>query len=159
VHVQPALHSARSILSQTGGRNGRFKMSVAGARVGIGANTAVFSVISGVLLCPLPYADPDRVVQVNEILPRSASGVETNGPGWPDDFKEFRSHSRLFAGFITYHVSSGSLFGMGDPEQLSIDSLVHIQEVSTGQIAVVTAALVQTTAITIALPSAASPQI
>ncbi len=39
---------------------------------------------------------------------------------WPDDFKEFRSHSRLFEGFSTYHVTSGTLFGMGDPEQLSI---------------------------------------
>jgi putative ABC transport system permease protein len=88
--------------------------------LGIGANTAVFSVISGVLLRPLPYADPDRLVQVNEIQPRSASSIETNGPVWPADFKEFRSHSRLLAGFITYHVSSGNLFGLGEPEQLSI---------------------------------------
>src|SRR6202021_2353464 len=85
--------------------------------LGIGANTAVFSVISGVLLRPLPYADPDRLVQVNEIQPGSASSVETNGPVWPADFKEFRSHSRLFAGFITYQVSSGNLFGLGEPEQ------------------------------------------
>ncbi len=69
---------------------------------------------------PLPYADPDRLVQVNETQPRSASNVETNGPVWPADFNEFRSHSRLFAGFITYHVSSGNLIGMGEPEQLSI---------------------------------------
>src|ERR1051325_6294641 len=88
--------------------------------LGIGANTAVFSVISGVLLRPLPYADPDRLVQVNEIQPRSASSVETIGPVWGVDFQEFRSHSRLFAGFITYQVSSGNLFGMGEPEQLSI---------------------------------------
>jgi predicted permease len=88
--------------------------------LGIGANTAIFSVVSGVLLRPLPYADPDRVVQVNEIQPRSGSSVETNGPVWPADFEEFRSHSRLFAGFITYHVSSGNLFGIGEPEQLSV---------------------------------------
>jgi putative ABC transport system permease protein len=94
--------------------------AVATLALGIGANTAVFSVISGVLLRPLPYADPDRLVQVNAIQPRSASSVETNGPVWPADFKEFRSHSRLFTGFITYQVSSGNLFGMGEPEQLSI---------------------------------------
>ncbi len=94
--------------------------AVATLALGIGANTAVFSVISGVLLRPLPFADPDRLVQVNEIQPRSASSVETSGPVWPTDFKEFRSHSRLFAGFITYQVSSANLFGMGEPEQLSI---------------------------------------
>src|ERR1051326_5368652 len=88
--------------------------------LGMGANTAVFSVISGVLLRPLPYADPDRLVQVNEIQPRNASNVETNGPVWSGDFNEFRSHSRLFAGFITYQVSSGNLLDMGEPEQLSI---------------------------------------
>ncbi len=88
--------------------------------LGIGANTAVFSVISGVLLRPLPYADPDRLVQVNEIQPRSASGVETSGPVWPTDFLQFRNHSRLFTGFITYQVSSGNLLGMGEPEQVSV---------------------------------------
>src|SRR5215469_15040659 len=94
--------------------------AVATLALGIGANTAIFSVVSGVLLRPLPYADPDRVVQVNEIQPRSGSSVETSGPVWPADFEEFRSHSRLFAGFITYHVSSGNLFGIGEPEQLSV---------------------------------------
>jgi predicted permease len=94
--------------------------AVATLALGIGANTAVFSVVSGVLLRPLPYADPDRLVQVNEIQPRSASNVETDGPVWPADFKEFRGRSHLFAGFVTYQVSSGNLFGIGEPEQLSV---------------------------------------
>ncbi len=96
--------------------------AVATLALGIGANTAVFSVISGVLLRPLPYAEPDRLVQVNEIQPRSASGVETNGPVWPDDFLEFRAQSRLLEGLVTYYVSGGNLLGMGEPEQLTIVS-------------------------------------
>jgi putative ABC transport system permease protein len=38
--------------------------------VGIGAATALFSVVSGVLLRPLPYPDPDRIVRVWEVSPR-----------------------------------------------------------------------------------------
>src|SRR3954451_2366717 len=63
--------------------------------LGISANTAVFSVISGVLLRPLPYADPDRLAQINETQPRTSTNVETSGPVWVRDFLEFRSHSRL----------------------------------------------------------------
>lgn len=94
--------------------------AVATLALGIGANTAVFSVISGVLLRPLPYADPDRLVQVNEIQPRSGSNVETDGAVWQVDFQEFRSHSRLSQGFVAYQVSGGNLFGIGEPEQLSV---------------------------------------
>ena len=94
--------------------------AIATLALGIGANVAVFSVISGVLLRPLPFADPDRLVQVNEIQPGSASSVETNGPVWPADFEEFRTHSRGFAGFATYQVSSANLLGSADPEQLTI---------------------------------------
>jgi predicted permease len=93
--------------------------AVATLALGIGANTAVFSVISGVLLRPLPYADPGRLVQVNEIQARTAGNVTTAGPVWPEDFLEFRAHSRLFDGFVTYFVSGGNLLGMGDPEQLT----------------------------------------
>jgi len=93
--------------------------AVATLALGIGANTAVFSVISGVLLRPLPYAAPDRVVQVNEIQPAKASNVETSGPVWQSDFQEFRDHSRLLDGAVAYQVAGGNLLGMGEPEQLA----------------------------------------
>jgi predicted permease len=88
--------------------------------LGIGANTAVFSVISGVLLRPLPYADPDRLVEVAERQPASSANVETNGPVWFPDFAQFRAHSRQFEGFAIYLSSSRNLLGSGEPERLSI---------------------------------------
>jgi predicted permease len=87
--------------------------------LGIGANTAVFSVTSGVLLRPLPFADPDRVVQITEIQPGSSTSTGTSGPVYVADFLEFRDHSRLIEGLVTFQVSSRNLWGLGEPERLS----------------------------------------
>src|SRR4051794_29377921 len=88
--------------------------------LGIGANTAVFSVISGVLLRPLPYAHPDGLVEVTERQPGSSASVETNGPVWMPDFAQFRAHARQVEGFAVYLSSSRNLLSGAIPERLSI---------------------------------------
>ncbi|HEY1342662.1 MAG TPA: ABC transporter permease, partial [Bryobacteraceae bacterium] len=87
--------------------------------VAIGANTAIFSVVSGALLRPLPFAQPDRLVQVNETQPRSSTGVGFDGPVIYQDFDEWRNRSGLLDGIVTYGNSARNFQGSGDPEQVA----------------------------------------
>src|SRR5579862_2931126 len=74
--------------------------------VGIGANTAIFSVVSGVLLKPLRFADPRSLVQLYETQPRTSSGVGFDGPVVFQEFDQWRAQSRLFESMIGYTNSA-----------------------------------------------------
>jgi putative ABC transport system permease protein len=83
---------------------------------GIGANTAVFSVIEGVLLKPLPYPHPDELV-----------GVWHTAPGFnipdlnmaPSNYFIYREQSRTFQDVGVYQGDSVSVTGVAEPEQVS----------------------------------------
>jgi predicted permease len=81
--------------------------------LGIGANTAIFSVVHGVLVKPLPYADPDSLVRLFEESPPETPEF----PLSPGTFIEFRSHSRAFAS-LAAHERSDLQLGGDRPEQL-----------------------------------------
>jgi hypothetical protein len=68
--------------------------------LGIGANTAIFSVVQGVLLRPLPFAEPDRLVQLNQAA--RGAGQPFLGFSVPD-FTDFRERSRAFESLAEYH--------------------------------------------------------
>jgi predicted permease len=79
--------------------------------LGIGANTAIFSVVNAVLLKPLPYPDPQRLVWVSETL----QGEELNSAA---DYIHFQEQSKTFdhlASFISWQTY---LTGRGEPERL-----------------------------------------
>jgi len=81
--------------------------------LGIGANTAIFSVINGVLLRPLPYKNPERLVALWEKVP-------THGQ-WrtaPANFLDWKKQSTVFEGMSAYGGSAMTLTGIGEPEQL-----------------------------------------
>jgi predicted permease len=87
---------------------------------GIGANTAVFSVVRGVLLAPLPFATPDRIVRVWNSS--KTLGIE-HGVFSEPDFLDIRSESRLAetvgAYFFADNLSGVDLTDRGTPERLS----------------------------------------
>src|ERR1043165_5803623 len=81
--------------------------------LGIGANTAIFSVVNGVLLRPLPYRDPDRVVLLSERTPKFPvlSVSYLNFRDWRDQGKSFDSVGAIRNTALT-------LSGTGEPERL-----------------------------------------
>jgi predicted permease len=81
--------------------------------LGIGANTALFSVVNGVLLNPLPYPNPDQLVWLAESKPNFATGSIS----FPN-FKDWRKNNRTFFTMGVYRPYSYNLTGLGEAEQL-----------------------------------------
>jgi putative ABC transport system permease protein len=88
---------------------------VATLALGIGANTAIFSVVDGVLLRPLPYAEPSRLVRVWAANPR---GIPRNGIA-PADYFDWRERNRAFDSLAAFGATDATLTGAGDPVQLA----------------------------------------
>ncbi|HSL21643.1 MAG TPA: ABC transporter permease [Vicinamibacterales bacterium] len=74
--------------------------------LGIGAVTAIFSVVHGVLLRPLPYPDPDRIVQVWQVNEDTRRG-QVSDP----NFEDWRDENRSFAALAQYATSTESVAG------------------------------------------------
>ena len=83
--------------------------------LGIGANTAIFSVIHGVLLRPLPYANGASIVRLNQEAP--LAGVQDAGFS-PVELNDYRSRSNTFSDIVEYHSMSFTFFGEGDPQRV-----------------------------------------
>jgi putative ABC transport system permease protein len=84
--------------------------------LGIGANTAIFSVLDAVLLRPLPFRDPDRLVLVYGTKP--AKDV-LRGQTSPLNFLDLRSQSHSFSGIAAIQPAKGTLLGAAEPEVLT----------------------------------------
>ena len=80
----------------------------------IGANSAIFSVIDGVLLKPLPYPNADRIARVFY-----RSKVYAKFPMNPWDFADFRARNHSFESFAMYSRHDAQLSGAGEPVKLS----------------------------------------
>ncbi|HEY0763616.1 MAG TPA: ABC transporter permease [Pyrinomonadaceae bacterium] len=88
-------------------------LSVLMLAVGIGVNTAMFSVINAVLLRPLPYPEPDRIVWMNE----SGTEVTNRELSYPN-FVDWRARNQVFESMSTFRGYGVNLTGAGEAESL-----------------------------------------
>jgi putative ABC transport system permease protein len=82
--------------------------------LGIGTNTAIFSVVNAVLLRPLPFRDPDRLCFLYERIP----AAPIIGPSYLN-FVDIRDQSTVFEGVASVHAATFTLTGAGEPERLT----------------------------------------
>ena len=83
--------------------------------VGIGANTAIFSIVYGVLLKPLPFTEPERLVGVWHFAPGTGFEDLNQSPG---TYFTYRDHGRTFVDIGIHRGDSVSITGRGEPERL-----------------------------------------
>ena len=111
--VQDLRYAVRSLLSHPGFT----VVAVLTLALGIGANTAIFSVVNGVLLAPLPYRAPDRLVTVNHFYP---SLNNLRAPVSVPGFRDYSARTDLFASAAVENGMAMNLTGSGDPERVNV---------------------------------------
>src|ERR687883_1121170 len=84
--------------------------------LGVGANTAIFSVVNAVILRPLPYPEPERLVRVYEKRPKL--GRTRNVVSAPD-FVDWRGQNRAFDSMAAYTGWGASLTSDGEPQRIT----------------------------------------
>ena len=104
----------RSALRQMKRNPGFFVVALTALALGIGANTAIFSAVEGVLLRPLPYADPSRLVMLWEDA--SYLGFSRNNPA-AGNYVNWRAQNQVFTDMAAMRYSNAAFNGDQAPEQ------------------------------------------
>jgi putative ABC transport system permease protein len=109
--VRDARHAIRMLVNSPG-----FSLiALLTFALGIGVNTAVFSVFNGVLLRPLPYPEPDRITMI--WLDNRRLGIKEDITSFPN-YRDWRDQNSSYAQMAAFTPSAFSLTGAGEPERL-----------------------------------------
>ena len=108
-----ALRDARYAIRQLIQSPGFTFVAVLTLALGIGATTAIFSVVNGVLLRPLPYPDSDQLVRVHEVVPQY--GLFSVAPA---NFLDWRQQNTVFDRVAAYGSTSGTFTGPSGPDRV-----------------------------------------
>jgi putative ABC transport system permease protein len=109
--LQDLRYGARMLLKNPGFTS----IAVLTLALGIGANSAIFSVLNAVLWQRLPYKAPERLVIVWETIPKT--GLTENTPA-PFNYYAWREQSQVFENLAAWQIQLENLTGAGEPEQI-----------------------------------------
>src|ERR1043165_8838281 len=84
--------------------------------LGIGANTAIFSVVNELLLSPLPYRNAEQIVMLWEVTPEGRHQNTTSRA----NFRAWKAQSTSFEGIAAFTDQRFNMTGDGEPEELSV---------------------------------------
>jgi predicted permease len=125
--IEILLHDVRYGLRMLWKRPGFTAIAVLSLALGIGANTAVFSVVNALLLKPLPYPDPDRLAVLWTRTPGANTPQDWPSPGI---YADLRNESHSFESVSISEGRNGTLLGRDQPERiealLTSSSLFHL---------------------------------
>ena len=93
-------------------------VAVLSLALGIGANTAIFSVVNAVVLRPLPYKNPDRLMSVQRIEQKRTGGTELSTVWSYPKFVALRDQNDIFEQVAAYSQSAYTLTGTDNPERV-----------------------------------------
>lgn len=118
--VNDLIRDLRYAVRVLGKNPGFLFFTVAILALGIGANTAMFSVVRGILLRPLPFAAPDRLAMLWE-----THGNDQGMRVSPPTFLDWQRGQRSFEGLVATSEDAFVLTGLGEPRELTATSVSH----------------------------------
>jgi putative ABC transport system permease protein len=116
--VDAVLQDVRYALRSLGRARGFTAVVVVTLALGIGVNTAVFSILNAVLLRPLPFPEPDRIVRLFHVPPQATFPGMARFPLSPANFFDWQREARAFEGMALYRGRSFTLVGQDEPRAI-----------------------------------------